>query len=69
MPEGEPSIVNYIRWLSTEVTDLPEVFADVNENFVLAVVEGTLVMAGGFIDLASLQASTADSGADVLPVE
>jgi hypothetical protein len=47
-----------------EVTRIPGVFAVVNENFVSATVEGTLIMA----DLAALQAITADSVADILPV-
>jgi hypothetical protein len=69
IPEGEPSVTNYIPWLSTEVTSLLEVFVDVNENFVSATVEGTLVMDGGSVDLAALQASAADSGADIFPME
>jgi hypothetical protein len=39
MLEDEPSVVDYIRWLTAEVTGLPEVFAGVNENFVSATVE------------------------------
>jgi hypothetical protein len=69
MLEGEASVMDYIRWLSIEVTGLPEVFAGVNENFVSTVVEGTLAMAGGSVDLSALKASAADSGADILPVE
>jgi hypothetical protein len=69
MPTREPSVANYIHWLSVEVTSLPEVFAGVNENFVSITVEGTLVMARGSVDLAALQASTADSRVDILPVE
>jgi hypothetical protein len=45
MPEGEPSVVDYILWLTAEVTDLPEVFAGVSENFISATVEGTLAVA------------------------
>jgi hypothetical protein len=69
MPENEPSVVDYIRWLSTEVTGLLEVFAGTNENFVSATVEGTLVMAGNSVNHAALQASAADSGSDILPGE
>jgi hypothetical protein len=69
MPEGEPTVADYVRWLTTEVTSLPEVFSDVNENLVSAAVEGALVMAVGSVDLAALQASIAVSGADVLPGE
>jgi hypothetical protein len=54
MPEGEPLAMDYIRWLSAEVTGLPETFAGVNENFIFVAVEGTLMMAGGFVDLAAL---------------
>jgi hypothetical protein len=68
MPEGEPSAMDYIRWMSVEVTGLPEMFAGVNENFVSAMVEGTLVMAGDSIDLAALWTMAADSGADILSV-
>jgi hypothetical protein len=34
MLEGYPSTVDYIRWLSVEVGDLPKVFTGMNENFV-----------------------------------
>jgi hypothetical protein len=46
--------MDYIRWLFTEVTDLLEMFADVNKNFISTAVEGTLMMTGDSIDLASL---------------
>jgi hypothetical protein len=52
--EGEPSVVDYVRWLATEVTCLLEVFAGVNENFISATIEGMLVIAGDSIDLAAL---------------
>jgi hypothetical protein len=54
MPEGEPSSMDYIRWLSVEVTGLPEMFTGRNENFIVDTVEGTLVMAGDSIDLDAL---------------
>jgi hypothetical protein len=69
MHEGEPSVTDYICWLSTEVTGLPKVFAGINENFASIMIKGTLVMIGGSVDLATLQASAADSGADILPTE
>jgi hypothetical protein len=62
MPEIESLVADYIHWLSMEVTGPPEVFAGVNKNFVSAAVEGTLVMAGGSVDLAALQASAINSG-------
>jgi hypothetical protein len=49
MPEGEPSALDYLRWLSTEISGLPGMFGGVNENFVTAAVEGALVMAGDFV--------------------
>jgi hypothetical protein len=61
LPESEPSVVDYICWLSTKVTGLPEVFAGVNENFIFVTIEGAPVIAGGSIALAALQASAADS--------
>jgi hypothetical protein len=49
MPEGEPSAMDYLRWLSTEISGLPDMFGGVNENFITAVVEGALVMAGSLL--------------------
>jgi hypothetical protein len=69
MPEGEPSVADYIRWLSIEVTCLPEVFAGINENFISTMLDGTLVMARGSVNLAALQASATDSSADILLAE
>jgi hypothetical protein len=69
MPEGNPSAVDYIHSLSMEVADLPKVFLGVNENFVSAIVEGALVMAGESVDHDALQDATAASGADILPTE
>jgi hypothetical protein len=69
MPENEPSVVDYIRWISAEVNGLPEVFAGMNKNFVSAMVRGHSRDGRGSIDLAALHASTADSGANILPVE
>jgi hypothetical protein len=63
MPENEPSAADYIRWLSTEVVGLPEMFAGVNENFVSVMVESALVMVGDFVDLDALQNVVADGGA------
>jgi hypothetical protein len=69
MPESKPLNMDYICWLSTEVTGLSEVFAGVNENFISAAVKGTLVMAGASVDRAALQIVATDSGADILPLE
>jgi hypothetical protein len=51
------------------VAGLLEVFVDVNKKFVSATVEGALMMVGGSVNLAALQASTADSRVDILPAE
>jgi hypothetical protein len=67
--ESEPSAMDYNRWLSAEVTGLPDVFAGVNENFISIAVEGTLMMAGDSVHLATLQTIAVDSGADILPTE
>jgi hypothetical protein len=64
---GDPSVIDYLRWLATEVNSLPEVFAGVNENFTLAAIEGAHVMGGDAVNLAALQASTVACGAEVLP--
>jgi hypothetical protein len=58
-----------VRWLTTEVACLPEVFASVNENFISVAVDGVLVMANDSINLPMLQASAIDSGLDVRPGE
>jgi hypothetical protein len=69
MPEGEASVMGYIRWLSMEVSDLSDVFTSVNKNFASAIVDDTLAMAGGSVNLATLQASAADSGTYILTME
>jgi hypothetical protein len=69
MPEGDPSVVDYICWLLVEVGDLPKVFAGVNENFVSAAVEGALAMAGDSVDLDTIQDAATVSDADILPTE
>jgi hypothetical protein len=51
MAEGEPSSVDYLRWLSTEISGLLDMFGGVNENFATATVEGALAIAGDSVDL------------------
>jgi hypothetical protein len=51
MFEGEPSFVDYLRLLSTEISGLPDMFGGVNENFATATVKGALTMAGDPVDL------------------
>jgi hypothetical protein len=48
---------DYLCWLSA-----PEVFAGMNKYFISAAVEDSLAMAGGSVDLAVLQTSTAGGG-------
>jgi hypothetical protein len=67
MPEGEPSVADYLRWLSTEISSLPDMFGGVNENFATAAVEGVLTMAGNFVDLEAVRDAAVSRGADVLP--
>jgi hypothetical protein len=69
MPESEPSAADYLRWLSTEISSLPDMFGSINENFVTAAVEGALVMVGDSIDLDALQSAADESGVDILPAE
>jgi hypothetical protein len=38
MPEGEPSVADYLQWLLTEISGLPNMFGGVNENFATTVV-------------------------------
>jgi hypothetical protein len=69
MREGEPSTADYLRWLSTEIFGLSDMFGGVNENFVTVVIEGALVMVRDSIDLDALQSVAAKSGADILPTK
>jgi hypothetical protein len=69
IPEGEPSAVDYLCWLSTEISGLLDMFGGINENFVTTRVEGALMMVRNSIDLDALQGAAAESGSDVLPVE
>jgi hypothetical protein len=51
MTTEEPSVEDYLYWLSDEISSLPNMFSSVNENFVTATVEGALAMASDSIDL------------------
>jgi hypothetical protein len=62
---GEPSVEDYVPWLTAEAACLPKLFAGVNENFISVTVEGVLVMAGDSIDLAARQAFATYSVADI----
>jgi hypothetical protein len=65
--ESEPSAMDYNPWLSAEVTGLPDVFAGVNENFISIAVEGTLMMAGDSVHLATLQTLLSTAGRTFCP--
>jgi hypothetical protein len=69
MAESEPSAAVYLRWLSTELTGLPEMIAGVKENFISVAVEGTLVMVGSSVYLGALHTVAVDSRTNILPVE
>jgi hypothetical protein len=69
MSKANPSAADYIRWLYTEVVGLLKMFADVNENFVSAAVEGALVMAGDSVDLDALKDVATESGPDISPLD
>jgi hypothetical protein len=51
MPTKEPSVEDYLRWLSDEISGLLDMFSGVNEIFATATIEGALTMAGDSIDL------------------
>jgi hypothetical protein len=55
MPVGEPSVEDYLRWLSEEVSGLPDMFRSVNENFSIATIEGALTMAKDSVDLDAIR--------------
>jgi hypothetical protein len=67
MPAEEPLVEDYLRWLSDEISSLPDMFRSVNENFATAAIEGALAMAGDSIDLDVIRGTAAKGGADVLP--
>jgi hypothetical protein len=69
MLEGEPSAVDYLPWLSTELSGLLDMFGGINGNFVTATVEGALMMVGDSVDLDALESVVTKSGADILPAE
>jgi hypothetical protein len=67
MAMEDPSTKDYLRWLSEEVSGLPDMFSGVNEKFVTAAIKGALTMAGDSVDLDAIQGAAAESGMDVLP--
>jgi hypothetical protein len=51
MSAEELSVEDYLRWLSDEISGLPNMFNGVNENFATAAIEGALDVVGDLIDL------------------
>jgi hypothetical protein len=47
----EPSVEDYLNWLSEQVVGLPDMFCDVNENFATAAIEGALALVSDSVDL------------------
>jgi hypothetical protein len=66
MPAGEPSVEDYLRWLSDEIFGLPDMFSGVNENFATAAIEGAFSMAGDLIDLDVVRGAAAEGDVEVL---
>jgi hypothetical protein len=67
--DGAPSADDYLRWLKYEVDAPPEIFHDVNENFVSVVLEGVLHMLRRqhSVDLEALQRVAGTCGTTVFP--
>jgi hypothetical protein len=66
MPTEEASVEDYLRWLSNEISSLPDKISSVNENFATAAMEGALATAGDSIDLDVVRGTATVGGADVL---
>jgi hypothetical protein len=67
MSVEEPSVEDYLNWLSEEVASLLDMFSGMNENFATTAIEGALALAGNLVDLEVVRVATFESGADVLP--
>jgi hypothetical protein len=67
MPAEEPSVEDYLNWLSKEVSGLPDVFSGLNENIATSAIEGALTLAGDSIDLEAMQTAASEAGAGILP--
>jgi hypothetical protein len=67
MSAEELSVEDYLRWLSDEISGLPNMFNGVNENFATAAIEGALDVVGDLIDLDVVWGTTAEGDLDVLP--
>jgi hypothetical protein len=63
----EPSVEDYLNWLSEQVVGLPDMFCDVNENFATAAIEGALTLVNDSVDLDVMRVAASEGGTDVLP--
>jgi hypothetical protein len=66
MSAKEPSVEDYLNWLSEEVTGLPDMFSGMNENFATTAIDGALALASNSIDLKAVRVAASEGGADVL---
>jgi hypothetical protein len=67
MSVEEPSVEDYVNWLSEEVTGLIDMFCGVNENFATAAIEGALALASDSVDFEVMRVAASQGDADVLP--
>jgi hypothetical protein len=51
----EPSVEDYLNWLSEEMAGIPDMFFVLNENFAVAAIEGALVLVDDSVDLEAVQ--------------
>jgi hypothetical protein len=63
----EPSVEDYLNWLSEQVVGLPDMFCDVNENFATAAIEGALALVSDSVDLDVMRVAASEGDTDVLP--
>jgi hypothetical protein len=67
MSTEEPSVEDYLNWLSEGMAVLPDMFSGVNENFASVAIEGALALAGSSVDLEVVRVAASKSCMDALP--
>jgi hypothetical protein len=67
MSVEEPSVEDYVNWLSEEVTGLIDMFCGVNENFATTAIEGALALASDSVDFEVMRVAASQGDTDVLP--
>jgi hypothetical protein len=60
----EPSVEDYLNWLSEEMAGIPDMFCVLNENFAVAAIEGALVLVDDSVDLEAVQVAASEGGMD-----